>query len=140
MRRASSITWILLAGFLPLSFGGPHDLQREDIDFFLKIKNLVKTSEKAQIVALVSYPIEIKVGENKRPFENSEELLTHYDLIFTEQLKKALEKQDPEKLFKNWMGVMVGRGEVWFEKIQEPNGNSLVYRIIGINPKAQDSY
>jgi hypothetical protein len=47
----------------------------------------------------------------------------------------AIQKQEPERLFKNWRGVMIGSGEVWFGAIKLSDGQQeYSYFILGANP------
>ena len=52
----------------------------------------------------------------------------------TANIKKAVAEQSEDALFKNWRGVMVGSGELWFTAVNRENGGIFELKVIGINP------
>jgi hypothetical protein len=112
-----------------------------DKAFFEQIKNAVLTDDVEWFSgAVVSYTFVLRLDKGEIKLKNKADFKEHVALIFTTQLKSIVQKQSADSLFKNWQGVMIGDGEIWFSEVGEKtgNGNVWVYRIIGINlPKEQ---
>jgi hypothetical protein len=75
-------------------------------NFVEQFKNWVKTDNIESIAAHVSFPI---TGA-KTPKEFKEQ----YAKIFTPKIKRAIETQRLDRIFRNANGAMIGNGEVWF--------------------------
>lgn len=96
-------------------FGDPASVV---IDFFLEIQDSIRTSNKEKLAQLVLYPITIHSIDGKDvEIQNEEEFIANYEKIATPKWKGVILAQEPEKLFTNWQGVMVNRGEMWFGPI-----------------------
>ena len=134
--RSLGYSLILFLALFLLAFGGSHDLEKADVEFFLKIKGLILTPNQAEVADLISYPIHVKIEGNIFSFEDKRSLLEKFDSVFSSEVQEAIQLQDAKRLFKSWRGVMVGSGQLWFDQIQESDGSNFVYRIIGINPQS----
>lgn len=96
-------------------FGDPANVV---IDFFLEIQDYVRTGNKEKLASLVLYPITIHSIDGKDvEIQNEEEFIANYEKIATPKWKGVILAQEPAKLFTNWQGVMVNRGEMWFGPI-----------------------
>ena len=97
-------------------FGRPAS---EVIAFLLEIQDSLRTDDKEKLASLVYYPITISrlEGDNDREIQNAEEFIANYEKIVTPEWKEILLSQEPARLFTNWQGVMVSRGELWFTAI-----------------------
>lgn len=84
---------------------------REAITAFQKA---VKAHDAAGVAALVSYPIKVRIGGSKRTIKTPQKFIAKYDSIVTPAIATAVEDQPWDDLFVNYQGVMLGRGEVWF--------------------------
>jgi len=89
--------------------------------FFQEFQKFVEEDEKEQIANLIQYPL--------RNVENKEEFLLSYEELFNVKVKTAVRNQNIEQIWRNYQGVMIGYGEIWFS--QRPDGNG--YWIIAIN-------
>jgi len=132
MRRLT--TGILVTFFL-FAFTAQADvysISAADKDFFGKIRTAILGDDAEWLSKAISYPIVIK-GNLK--LKNTNDLKQHADLVFSRRIKSAVRKQSPDALFKNWQGIMIGDGEIWFAKVAEntEKGEQWVYRIIAIN-------
>ena len=88
------------------------------IDFLLEIQNSLRTGNKEKLASLVYYPITIRLeGNQDTEIKNAEEFIANYDKIVTPEWKTIILAQEPARLFTNWQGVMVHRGELWFTGI-----------------------
>lgn len=89
------------------------------IDFFLEIQHSLRTDDKEKLASLVYYPITIYrfEGDNDKEIQNAEEFIANYEKIVTPEWKDIILSQEPVRLFTNWQGAMVSRGELWFTAI-----------------------
>jgi hypothetical protein len=111
-----------------------------DKAFFEQIKKAVLADDVEWFSEAVSYPIVLRPGKGEIKLKNKNDFKEHAALIFTTHRKSVVRNQLPDSLFKNWQGVMIGDGEIWFSEVgkKTENGNVWVYRIIAINlPKEQ---
>ena len=96
-------------------FGDPASVV---IDFFLEIQEYVRTDNKGKLASLIIYPITIHSIDGKDvEIQNEDEFISNYEKIATEKWKSVILAQEPIRLFTNWKGVMVNRGEMWFGPI-----------------------
>ena len=97
-------------------FGRPAS---EVIAFLLEIQDSLRTDDKEKLASLVYYPITISrfEGDNDKEIQNAEEFIANYEKIVTPEWKDIILSQEPARLFTNWQGVMISRGELWFTAI-----------------------
>ena len=97
-------------------FGRPAS---EVIAFLLEIQDSLRADDKEKLASLVYYPITIYrfEGDNDKEIQNAEEFVANYEKIVTPEWKDIILSQEPARLFTNWQGVMVYRGELWFTAI-----------------------
>jgi hypothetical protein len=98
----------------------------------------VTASDKTFFEAL-SYPVVLEKGGFK--LKTKKDAKEHATALFDEHLKSAVRNQSPDSLFKNWQGVMIGNGEIWFSEVAKGPGKEKVwvYRIIKINQTEDQS-
>jgi hypothetical protein len=88
------------------------------INFFLEIQDYVRTDNKEKLASLIRYPITIhSIDSRDVEIQDEEEFIANYEKIATQKWKGIVLSQEPTKLFTNWKGVMVNRGEIWFGPI-----------------------
>ena len=88
------------------------------IDFLLEIQDYVRTDNKEKLASLILYPITIhSINGEDVEIKNEEEFIANYEKIATPKWKGVILAQEPTKLFTNWKGVMVNRGELWFGSV-----------------------
>lgn len=93
-------------------FGDPASIV---IDFFLEIQDCIRVDDKEKLASLIYYPITIHSIEGKDvEIKNEREFVANYEKIATPKWKGVILAQEPAKLFTNWQGIMVNRGELWF--------------------------
>ncbi len=112
-----------------------YPVKPSDRVFFGQIKKAVLEDDVAWLSEAVSYPITLKTDKGALKLANKKDIEAKAALIFTEHFKTAVKNQSTNALFKNWQGVMIGRGEIWFSEVIEKtkSGEATVYRIIAIN-------
>lgn len=67
------------------------------------------------LAALVRYPLTLRRDGTLLRLEGPADFLRAYSQIFGPETRADLLAADPEDLFQNWAGVMIGQGSVWFE-------------------------
>lgn len=116
----------------------------DETRFLLSLKAAVGRDDWAWIADRVAYPLAVnphpsEASPGKAPpaatrvIRSRQEFLMQYRTIFNDRVKKALRAQTPDGLSKSWRGVMVGRGEIWFEEDSGPPTCSGGYCIKAIN-------
>ena len=103
--------------------------------FCEQIKKAVLTNNVEWLSGVVSYPLSFKQNGKRITLENSGEFKKHSASILTPYLKSAVQSQSSDSLFKNWRGVMIGRGVIWFSAVKEKTEDDWTHRIIGVNPE-----
>lgn len=136
---------VAAAALLILLFAAPrsgadtdfYPVTASDRAFFEHVRKAVLADDIEQFSEAVSFPIVLRSGGKELKLENKRDFKQHAALILTTRLKSVVRKQSPDSLFKNWQGVMIGQGEIWFSEVEETGqGNGQVtkmQRIIAIN-------
>lgn len=113
-------------------FGQP--LTSGDKAFFIELQHAVNTRNIDWLVSHVSFPLAVSEGDTQQRIFDAKEFKSRYDEVFDVAVKREIAAQAPEGLFKNWRGLMVGDGVVWFEAILDVQG-ARHYFITTINKK-----
>lgn len=103
--------------------------------FCEQIKKAFLTNNIEWLSRVVSYPLTLKQNDKTITLNNSSDFKKYATAILTAHLKSAVQNQLPDSLFKNWQGVMIGNGAIWFSAIKETPDVDWRHRIIGINPE-----
>ncbi len=105
--------------------------------FFEQVRKAVLADDIERLSEVVSFPIVLRSGEQEVKIKDKRDFKEHAALILTTRLKSVVQNQSSGSLFKNWRGVMIGNGEIWFSEVGVKNGKadglSWVYRIIAVN-------
>lgn len=76
----------------------------------------VEMGDKATVASLIAYPIKVHVaGGVLKTIRSRNELMSQYDAIFSPAYRKAISDAMPRNMFARDQGIMLGRGEVWFD-------------------------
>lgn len=97
---------------------------------FLLLQQLIAKGDKKAVAEYIAYPITVSIDGTRTDISNENSFIENYDRIITETVKKAIVNQKVEETFVNYKGVMVGRGEIWLNKL---DGTKKTYSIYGIN-------
>ncbi len=136
MKTLISAVVLLTSCLLSLEAAEMYPVKPSDKAFFDQVRKAVLTDDVEWLSrALSSYPFTVKLKAGQIKLKNEADLKKHAPAILTAKLKEVVRNQSPDSLFKNWQGVMVGSGEIWFSEIGKTNENKLVwvYRITAIN-------
>jgi hypothetical protein len=111
-------------------------LTQADKAYFVGLQHAILTDDEKWISKeLCFYPFTVNLASGTVKIRNDEELKKQFKRIFDAEMKKVVRNQSPDSLFKNWQGLMVGDGEIWFGEIGVTNGNKMdiEYRILAIS-------
>ena len=97
-----------------------------------ELQGAVRTDDKTWLAAHLHYPVRY-YGRKDELIRSKAWFNKHYAIVIGPELKAALLAQDPEDIFENWQGIMVGEGSrnIWLRNFgadTEPK-----YEIITIN-------
>ena len=99
--------------------------------FLVRLQRIVKTGDKKQLASLIHYPIRVLDGDHSIEISSPSRFVEKYSSILTPDVKHAILAQSATCLFGNGQGMMIGRGQLWFQK--ESSGDM---KIITINLSA----
>ena len=74
----------------------------------------IADEDRESVAQMIEYPIWAYIDGERKQTLNQDEFLINYDKIFTDKFKTFLAGTRPHHMFANWEGVMLGRGEIWF--------------------------
>lgn len=101
--------------------------------FLAALQKAIASDDKNKVASMIKYPIVIDIRNRDVLFRTPAALIASYELIFTPHLKKVIAEAQADALFRNWKGVMINQGEIWFEKINERG-----CKIIAINRTTEE--
>lgn len=79
-------------------------------EFLKKLKTWVKNDEREKVASVISFPMYHPAIASKQVF------LDQYDVYFNTKVKKALENQQLNQIYRSNQGVMLTKGELWFKQ------------------------
>jgi len=112
--------------------------------FFQELKDALIRDDRKKVAALVHYPLNVFAGRRRMAVRSPAELLKRYHEVFNENVVRAIKTQEPDTLFANWQGVMVGDGQIWFAGVcggkdrGAPCADRTI-KVITVNAKAPGS-
>lgn len=112
-----------------------YPITAQDKTFLEQIQKAVSTNDVEWLSEVVSYPLTLKQHDKNITLKNSSDFKKYSASILTPYLKSAVQNQSPDSLFKNWRGVMIGGGVIWFSAVKEKTEDDWTHRIIGVNPE-----
>jgi len=119
------------------SDGDMYALTSSDQAFFERMRKAVLDDDTERVANALAYPFDARLEKGKIKLKTAKDFKKHAKIILNERLKSILRKQSIKTLFKNWQGIMVGDGEIWFSEVEENTNkaskDSWVYRITAIN-------
>lgn len=113
-----------LEGRYPLVNADAADVE----NFARQIKLNIVEDKRQEFADLINYPINVTINNKKISINSSEEFIQHYNDIITSDFRNKLSDSYTKYLFSNSMGVMLGDGEIWFDKFHDQG-----FRIYAIN-------
>jgi hypothetical protein len=105
--------------------------------FLATLQRVVKAGDKKQFAKLIHYPVRVfEDGGRSVEITSRSDLVKKYSSILTPAVRHAILTQSAACLFGNGQGMMIGNGQVWFQK--EPDGNMKIITINLPAPKVGD--
>jgi hypothetical protein len=97
-----------------------------------ELQRALRDHDRAWVADHIHYPMRY-FGRIVAVIRNRGEFLRNYDTIVSDRLRGAVLMQDPERVFENWQGLMVGDGShnMWLRENGE--GDRARYEIVTIN-------
>jgi hypothetical protein len=90
---------------------------QEVYDFIDRLNKDFATGNRDDVAALVRFPTHAFVDGKRVSITGKKKFIDNYDQIINKKVVDAVRVQDPQKLFVNWQGVMVGHGELWINLV-----------------------
>jgi hypothetical protein len=102
------------------------------VDMVRELQRAVRENDRAWLAASIRYPLRYH-GRTIAVIRNRDDFLRGYDSFVSDRLRRAILAQDPERVFENWQGMMVGEGthNIWLRESGE--GDAARYEIVTIN-------
>jgi hypothetical protein len=103
--------------------------------FIIELQNAIRNDDKTWLADHLHLPVNY-FSKTKQVISSKDWFLKHYATVIGPELKANVLKQDPEKYFKNYQGVMVGDGgrNIWLDDFgDEGAGVPARFEIITIN-------
>ena len=96
------------------------------------LQRAVRDHDRAWLADHIRYPLRYH-GRTAAMIRNRDDFLRNYDSVVSEHLRRAILMQNPEQVFENWQGLMVGDGthNMWLRDSGE--GDASRYEIVTIN-------
>jgi hypothetical protein len=83
--------------------------------FLAKLQHIVKTNNKKEFASLIDYPIRVYLGGHLTKISSRSDFVHKYSSIIAPDVRHAILAQSADCLFGNYQGMMIGRGQVWFQ-------------------------
>ena len=101
-------------------------------DMVRDLQRALRANDRAWLAARIRYPLRYH-GRTIAVIRNRDDFLRGYGSFISDRLRRAILIQDPERVFENWQGMMVGDGShnMWLRESGE--GSALRYEIVTIN-------
>jgi hypothetical protein len=97
-----------------------------------QFQEAVRANDKGWLAAHTRYPLS-HFGQRKLIIRDTTAFLRNYSLPFGTKLRSAILAQNPESVFENAQGLMIGEGRynIWVRDVGD--GDTARYQIIAIN-------
>lgn len=103
--------------------------------FYLKVKAAILSKDYEVIASMLSFPTSLYIDGIPTRAKSKEEFIMNGDKIINERILRAVYCSTYETLWSNYSGVMLGQGELWFNKIKEKDEDPWQTVIWKINNK-----
>jgi hypothetical protein len=105
-----------------------YQITRADKKFLAKIVEAVNRNDVAWIARHSSYTL--TTGKPRRLIKGEKEFAALLRHKLTEKVRTKILNDAKQPLFKNWRGVMVGDGIVWFSEFEDEKHHESEYAIL----------
>jgi hypothetical protein len=92
----------------------------------MQVQQAVRANNKAWLAAHARYPLNY-FGSRKFVIRDKAAFVRSYPAVFGTTLRSAILAQDPESVFENWQGLMIGEGRynAWIRDL----GDGMLFAI-----------
>jgi hypothetical protein len=131
----TSLPKICIAAFLALQ--SVPSTRADDIPvkeaFVMALQQAIRTGDKSWLADHVRYPLRYN-GRSNISIRNKAAFVKNNPTIIGRKLRAAVLAQDPENVFENWQGMMIGEGNhnIWVRDAGS-SGVDQHYELITIN-------
>ncbi len=82
--------------------------------FVVQLQSAVRKNDAAAIARVVAFPLRVNsAGHRHRYVRSDAAFVRDYARLFNANVRSAVLAQDPDSVFQDWKGLMLGRGHVW---------------------------
>ncbi len=89
--------------------------------FLTQLQRHIRSGNRREVVALVRFPLRVNSGPANarfsRYYRDARSVRGDYAWIFSPRVRRAILAQRFAELFTRDQGVMIGGGEVWFDRV-----------------------
>jgi hypothetical protein len=101
------------------------DLVKPASEFLAALQRAVAANDRKVVAGMVHYPVRVNGVKGQRAVSSSpDDFVRRYSAILTPHVRDAIAAQRTACLFANWQGIMIGKGEVRFDR--EPEGMRII--------------
>jgi hypothetical protein len=97
--------------------------------FLTELQRVVKMNDRARFSTLIQYPVHVFQGNQGNEIASRKEFIRRYSSIVTPDIKRAILTQSPDCLFANGQDVMIGNGQIWFQKQSEAQMKIITFNL-----------
>ncbi len=133
VRAAAVLLLIAMAGGPGSAQTGPAQADAPaKVAIVRDLQRALRDHDRAWLADRIRYPLRYH-GRMVTVIRNRSDFLRSYDSVVSDRLRTAILIQDPERVFENWQGMMVGDGthNMWLRERGE--GDAARYEIVTIN-------
>lgn len=100
--------------------------------FVRDLQQALRKDDRGWIADHMQYPVQYH-GRVANVIRNRNDFVRNYARLISDRLRAALLAQQPDRVFENWQGVMIGDGDhnMWVR--DEGSGGATRYAIVTIN-------
>lgn len=113
---------------------GTDSLHAAETVVFRRLQRAMAANDRQAAAAEFVFPFQVnRTVRSHVTISSRQELLRRFDRIVTPQIRKAILSQQPDSLFQNWQGSMVGDGEVWISGVSDRSSKHCRLGVTAIN-------
>jgi hypothetical protein len=131
MRLTLTAILVLLALAFPrfVAAADIYPITAADQKFLAEVVDAIHKKDVVWLAGHMAYPISVTVSNRTYVVKSQKEFAPILSRGLTDRIRTQIADAAKAPLFKNWQGVMVGDGLLWFSAYQSPGDNSWTYGI-----------
>jgi hypothetical protein len=103
-----------------------------DKAFLSEVVDAIRRKDAAWIADRMAYPVSVVTGKARHVVNDKKEFTPILRRALTRKIRAKLKGDAKKPLFKNWRGVMVGDGILWYSQYSLDSGSTWTYFILAI--------